>query len=560
MLLFINTICLISLFLCGSVSADNANWMRDYAPFIALKAINEVNVPGTHDSATDKIGDTIGPNQDLPKGLMAITKLPGGDHIFKEWAKSQQLTVFQQLELGIRFFDFRVSWNDWEEDFYITHSLYAGPLRGELKQIRDFLITHPKEIVIIQISHINYMPEGDASHHKLAQLINSYLGQFAAHHIDGKREVHQASDSPDFASAVKATRAAAFAKKVAAKTAPDAIAQAVEAAAKVASDEGKAYEHANRSIQSAIMAAKTVINDDAKATKMVEDAVNNAKTTVTEPIYVAAPRVTVQHLWNAGVQAIIIYEPKEEYEKFTKIYPFLWPSNIFNSPWANEQTDTTALKQGLDKGIKEAEPHNKKFHVTQAQLTPNTNTIKDGLLDRVHNKPRSLKDLALLVRCHLPEWIDSWVKEGKRTNIIIHDFATPETADWIIKKNNPAYKEVNTPQPKCPQSTSLDAKLVQDLIHVWNNAKNITANPGNLVTQEINEYKELIANPLSAPRFERLLPTHPISPLLKYLAKDTIVGDAYNFTTEAGQKAIDTVYNAPKKVVKEMKKLFKKRR
>lgn len=154
--------------------------MRDYSQFIYNKPLNQVFLPGTHDSGTYHLENAIGRGQDISKDIGPLLKIPGVGKIFKNWARCQYRTINEQLSDGIRFFDFRIVYRDSKKDFYLVHGLYAKSLREELEVIAQFLKTHPEEIVIIQASHMDYMPKGEQSHQELISLIRQICGNLLA--------------------------------------------------------------------------------------------------------------------------------------------------------------------------------------------------------------------------------------------------------------------------------------------------------------------------------------------------------------------------------------------
>jgi len=82
--------------------------------------INEINIPGTHDTGTYSIGENFRLN--YPEYSALTSYLPP---IFKELTgQTQDLNITEQLESGIRYFDIRLGLNDKIKKLYVTH----GPL------------------------------------------------------------------------------------------------------------------------------------------------------------------------------------------------------------------------------------------------------------------------------------------------------------------------------------------------------------------------------------------------------------------------------------------------
>jgi hypothetical protein len=88
--------------------------------------LNEVHIiPGTHNSGTSTLPDTD---------------------------KTQRLSNTEQLHIGIRFFDFRVTPSSSGTDFYISHrSVSRNLLSATLQSMIDFLNANPKELLLVYI-------------------------------------------------------------------------------------------------------------------------------------------------------------------------------------------------------------------------------------------------------------------------------------------------------------------------------------------------------------------------------------------------------------------------
>ncbi|KAK8839390.1 PI-PLC X domain-containing protein 2 [Tritrichomonas musculus] len=122
------------------------NWMEDLYPLIQNKPITEISIPGTHDSATYAItGKSRAASCQKSAKITSLTDDP------RQWTMTQTKSIAQQLSIGCRFFDIRVSFEDKEGRFYTHHGLLAMSLPYELKAVRDFLDKHPFEFVIIKI-------------------------------------------------------------------------------------------------------------------------------------------------------------------------------------------------------------------------------------------------------------------------------------------------------------------------------------------------------------------------------------------------------------------------
>lgn len=149
------------------------DWMRDLKSIIGDKPLNQIFIPGTHDSGTYSLSDTIAKNAEIPTELNYLKYLFGLGYIVNSVVKklsiAQDRTIEQQLNDGIRFLDLRVSYNDSKKDFYIVHGLFGPPLADVLAQIKTFAERRQREILIIQIGDMRYMPNGEKDYAELAR-------------------------------------------------------------------------------------------------------------------------------------------------------------------------------------------------------------------------------------------------------------------------------------------------------------------------------------------------------------------------------------------------------
>ncbi|HSE18079.1 MAG TPA: hypothetical protein VLB46_13575 [Pyrinomonadaceae bacterium] len=155
-------------------SVDYSHWMQDLAPVIGDVPLNQLPIPGSHDSGT----------WDLDR--LAIT---------------QSLTIEEQLARGIRYFDFRPKERD--RRFYIHHTegtdnhLATYPEQGFpsgmdvdalidadnrpiiFAQMRKFLIANPYEVLILRFQTFESFSadDGDGTNDftRLAMLANAYF-------------------------------------------------------------------------------------------------------------------------------------------------------------------------------------------------------------------------------------------------------------------------------------------------------------------------------------------------------------------------------------------------
>lgn len=173
-----------------------SHWMGDIAADLGGKPVYRVTLPGSHDSGTFGIsGDSPFAHDGNPNYAQEVIddindKLGGWSRIFKPvinwlngklddiqagWSKSQTLDIGEQLQLGIRYFDLRVSYEADLDGYYIVHSMVSCPLQSVLDDIRDFCrqSENDKEIVILDINHLYNMSA--AQENEVAQMVKNTL-------------------------------------------------------------------------------------------------------------------------------------------------------------------------------------------------------------------------------------------------------------------------------------------------------------------------------------------------------------------------------------------------
>jgi hypothetical protein len=189
-------------------SPPTARWMSLMANTLAPMTIPDMVLPGTHDSGTYNLTDTIERDpDDLPEIVVQLIKILQNDFgilepydIIKTWAKTQKYNVYEQLLRGNRFLDVRVCWdghtyaalrpNDVCEllrrpkfnflfcylRFRTEHLMMGDYTENMLADIARFMDENPGELVVLEFGAFNGMK--DAQHQALIAMIRKYLGQW----------------------------------------------------------------------------------------------------------------------------------------------------------------------------------------------------------------------------------------------------------------------------------------------------------------------------------------------------------------------------------------------
>ena len=131
-------------------------WMFYYSDVLGKLTLNEMTLPGTHDSGTSK------------------PKFVPGDL----WIRTQALPLVQQLQFGIRVLDLRIGQNS-PGDYLIVHDIWRTDytLEAALKEITDFVDNDAtnKEIVVLDFHRFVNLGEGSYDYKELKAQIRSHL-------------------------------------------------------------------------------------------------------------------------------------------------------------------------------------------------------------------------------------------------------------------------------------------------------------------------------------------------------------------------------------------------
>ncbi|MBX9635186.1 MAG: hypothetical protein K2X44_09415 [Magnetospirillum sp.] len=141
-----------TLWASNSLLMDRARWMTDRLSALGSKTLKNLVLPASHDSGMYQGGlQTVG--------------------------KAQDLSIYEQLDYGIRYFDLRPKWNG--SAFNICHGIVTGPaLTDILNQVVQFMQAGSKELVVLKFSHFENFGGGSAVYKKLTAQITGALGRW----------------------------------------------------------------------------------------------------------------------------------------------------------------------------------------------------------------------------------------------------------------------------------------------------------------------------------------------------------------------------------------------
>uniref|UniRef100_A0A2H1WST6 SFRICE_017682 n=1 Tax=Spodoptera frugiperda TaxID=7108 RepID=A0A2H1WST6_SPOFR len=157
------------------------NWMADLPEPIKDMPLIFLAIPGSHDSMTYSItrSSTVAP--DAEPILNRLYPIFRGTIL--RWTITQASDTWQQLLIGIRYFDLRLATKAGDDKFYFTHGLYGDEISLALGQIRKFVDSHPGEVVILDCQHFYKFTRED--HLRLRRyLLDLYGARLVPRRID----------------------------------------------------------------------------------------------------------------------------------------------------------------------------------------------------------------------------------------------------------------------------------------------------------------------------------------------------------------------------------------
>lgn len=143
--------------LLSNVSINTSVWMQELLPRIGHLHLIDLTLPGTHDGASFFLTPSLSPDPTGNAVLDAMVRLaeklgiPLQD-VITPWALAQSRNLYEQAEDGMRYFDLRAAFNgtDWcSYHFELGLSIYT-----HLTALKSFLLLHPSEILVIEVSHL----------------------------------------------------------------------------------------------------------------------------------------------------------------------------------------------------------------------------------------------------------------------------------------------------------------------------------------------------------------------------------------------------------------------
>lgn len=129
-------------------------WMEYYSSLLGKLILTDMTLPGTHDSGTYQPVSCIG----------------------SRWIRTQHASLADQLKSGIRVLDLRIGQNS-PGDYIIVHDVWRTQytLSEALKEVRDFIDSTRKEIVILDFHRFVNLGSGSYDYNQLKDAIKLLL-------------------------------------------------------------------------------------------------------------------------------------------------------------------------------------------------------------------------------------------------------------------------------------------------------------------------------------------------------------------------------------------------
>lgn len=161
------------------------DWMS-LTPGLSAQSLSRIFVPGTHDSGAYELesvysrplDDAFAPD-DNGNLMIRLGQFVG---VTELWSVTQERTIAEQLEDGMRYLDLRPC-REKSGTIRICHGLYGPRMSDILDQIAAFAEAHPKEILVVQNGAFAGFEGVD--HSRLADMYASTLGRYLIDHGSG---------------------------------------------------------------------------------------------------------------------------------------------------------------------------------------------------------------------------------------------------------------------------------------------------------------------------------------------------------------------------------------
>ncbi|XP_076363721.1 PI-PLC X domain-containing protein 3-like [Tachypleus tridentatus] len=153
------------------------HWMENLPENLHHVPLYCLAIPGSHESGSYSIDphSEFSP-EEHDRGKSKMLHLVGNmtRKVIYNWRRTQDITCQKQLLRGIRYFSFSVAPKEGSSEIFIVCGLYGIPVSFILADIKEFMDSHPKEIILIDFEHFFEMT--NEHHEKLMKQVTEAFG------------------------------------------------------------------------------------------------------------------------------------------------------------------------------------------------------------------------------------------------------------------------------------------------------------------------------------------------------------------------------------------------
>ncbi|MED6290029.1 hypothetical protein CHARACLAT_008898 [Characodon lateralis] len=157
-----------------------SDWMSQLPAKLHTTPLYKLAIPGSHDSMSYDLD--VNSRIIEPNGLKRFSRIYCLRKIVHTWASTQEVSITEQLNAGVRYFDLRIARKPKDTDptrLYFHHGLYTQTdVETVLREINVWAESHPKEILILSLSHFEGFDQTISAqlHSHLIRLIIDLFG------------------------------------------------------------------------------------------------------------------------------------------------------------------------------------------------------------------------------------------------------------------------------------------------------------------------------------------------------------------------------------------------
>ncbi|GIX98826.1 PI-PLC X-box domain-containing protein DDB_G0293730 [Caerostris darwini] len=136
-------------------------WMKEIAKHISDLKLSEIMIPGSHDAGSIHYKRVRTP--------------------LSKYEYTQELSIYNQIMYGLRYFDLRVGYYEKKPDqYYINHNFLRTEttVKTVLEEVKKYLLMSTKDIIILDVHDFPHGFKTPENHKKLQTMIIDILGNY----------------------------------------------------------------------------------------------------------------------------------------------------------------------------------------------------------------------------------------------------------------------------------------------------------------------------------------------------------------------------------------------